>query len=439
MILNTKKYILEWNILSDKQKISILLRPISSTQKKNKKIVANIIKNVQLFGDSVLKEYTYKFDNFKLENFYISQENLEQSQFKVSKIFKDSILIAKKNIENFHISQKFKNLNVETYPGVFCQKIQVPINSVGLYVPKGKFPLISTALMLIIPAIIAQCPNIILCSPPPISNELAYVAFQCGITKVLQLGGAQAISALAFGTESIKKVDKIFGPGNVFVTEAKIQVSNIYAGVSIDIPAGPSEVLIISDQFSIPQFIASDLLAQAEHGNNSQVILITPYINIVKQVIIEIKKQILNLNIDTNIFFKKQSKFIIANSLQECFVISNIYAPEHLILHIKNSKKFLYAINNAGSIFLGSWTPESAGDYITGTNHVLPTYGYAKTHSALSVSDFQKNITVQKMHKNSLLKLSKYISVLSEIEGMKAHKNSINVRINYLSKNKNIR
>lgn len=436
MKLNLDKCIYTWNLLSNQEKFFLLSRSITDKQKNVKKIVNKIIQDIISDGDSSLKKYTFKFDNFCINNFYMSQDFIKKSKYLVSEDFKKSVFIAKKNIENFHIPQKYKNLSIETYPGVFCKRFSVPISSVGLYIPNGKFPLISTILMLLIPAKIAGCQDITICSPPPITKELAYIAYLFGIKKILQLGGAQAIAALSFGTESVQKVDKIFGPGNIFVTEAKSQVSRMIPGVTIDMPAGPSEVLIIADKFGKSEFIAADLLAQAEHDKNSQVILVTPDILLVKKVLLELKKQILFLNIPKLLNFAHQNRIILTETLEDCFTISNQYAPEHLMLHLKNSEKFVPNIINAGSVFLGSWTPESAGDYITGANHVLPTYGYAKTYSSINVMDFQKNITVQKMNKNSLVSLSKNIFVFSEIEGMYAHKNSVNVRLNYLLKKK---
>ncbi|VFP87932.1 Histidinol dehydrogenase [Buchnera aphidicola (Cinara piceae)] len=432
-MFNIYKNIFNWNTLTEKEKISLLLRPKVTIDKKIKESIEKIISTVKKNGDIAVHSYNLTFDKIKLDYFYIPQEKIDLSVNLVSNSFKNAILIAKNNISIFHTKQILSNSDIETYPGIHCQHIIQPINSVGLYVPKGKLPLISTALMLSIPAKLAKCPNIVLCSPPPVSNEILYIAKICGINKVLQLGGAHAIAALALGTETIESVDKIFGPGNTFVTEAKLQVSNCIPGVSIDMPAGPSEMLIIADKDSNAEFVASDLLAQSEHDINAQVILLSTSLDFVKKVIVEIQKQLLHLSKKNIILCSlRNSKIIISTSLIECFEISNLYSPEHLILHIKNSKNFLSYIKNAGSVFLGKWTPGAAGDYITGANHVLPTYGYSTTFSSLRISDFQKIITVQKMTKKSLKNLSNSIEVLSLTEGMDAHNQSVTIRINAL-------
>ncbi|ABJ90542.1 histidinol dehydrogenase [Buchnera aphidicola] len=431
-MLNINKNIFYWNILTKKEKIHVLSRPHINSNKNIKELVFKIIDNVKKHGDLALHSYNLEFDNFKCKSFYISRKKIDNSSNLVSKKFKDAISIALSNINNFHSKQILSDLIVETYPGVYCKHIYRPIQSVGLYVPKGNHPLVSTALMLSIPAKLAGCHNITLCSPPPISNEILYIAKILKIYTVLQLGGAHSIAALALGTETVKFVDKIFGPGNIFVTEAKLQVSQCSL-TSIDMPAGPSEMLVIADDLSNPAFIASDLLSQAEHSQNSQVILLCTKNFIVKNVIKEIQKQLLLIpNKNIILHSLKNSRFIVVNSLKECFKISNLYSPEHLILHIKNSKNFLKYINNAGSVFLGKWTPGAAGDYITGANHVLPTYGYANSYSSLRVSDFQKIITVQKMTKIALQSLSKSIATLSLMEGMNAHNQSIVTRIKFL-------
>lgn len=424
------KNIFEWKNITVDKKNKLLSRPLFKRQDEIKKIVYKIINSVEKDGDNALQKYTFELDNIKLSDFFISHDQLISASSLVSDSFKKAALVSFNNIQKFHSLQKIKNIDTYTSPGIHCQHIATPIQSVGLYVPGGITPLVSTALMLSIPAQLAGCSDIILCSPPPIKNEMLYIAKICGIKKILQLGGAQAIAALAFGTKTIKKVDKIFGPGNAFVTEAKIRVRDIVPGLSIDMPAGPSEVLIIADSFSCPSFIAADLLAQAEHDYNSQVILLTPCMKIAHEVYLCLNSQIKKLSRKSYILNSwKNSKIIITASLEESFNISNQYAPEHLILNIKNARKFLNLVKNAGSIFIGPWTPESAGDYITGTNHVLPTYGYAKTYSGLSVYDFQKFMTIQEISKNTLKTLSHNISILSKTEGLDAHDYAVSVRI----------
>lgn len=432
-MLNFNKNIFEWNKLTIQQKSQLLLRPLLNKKDNIKYIVKKIIKDIKKYGDTALKKYTLEFDYVNLTDFFISNDQLIQASNNVSDTFKKAILIAYNNIKKFHKFQIVKNLDVKISSGVRCQRIVTPIQSVGLYVPGGLTPLVSTVLMLSIPAVLAGCPEIILCSPPPIKNEILYVANMCGIKKILQLGGAQAIAALACGTKTINKVDKIFGPGNMFVTEAKMQVNNMFSNISIDMPAGPSEVLIIADLTSDPKFIASDLLAQAEHDYNAHVILLTPFANLASNVCIQLNQQIKNLSRKKFLIKScKNSKIIITKNLEECFTISNQYAPEHLILHLHNARSYLNYIQNAGSVFLGYWTPESAGDYVTGTNHVLPTYGYAKSYSGLSVTDFQKFITIQEITINSLKYLSSSISVLSQIEGLDAHNKAVSIRLESL-------
>ncbi|WP_075431709.1 histidinol dehydrogenase [Buchnera aphidicola] len=427
------KNIFDWNNMNSEQRNKILLRPLLNKKNDIKKKVLKIINNVKKNGDAALKKYTLEFDKIKLNDFFISEKKLQQASFLVKDNFKEAILTSFNNITKFHSFQKFKNIDVNISLGIRCQRIVTPIQSVGLYVPGGITPLISTALMLSIPANLAGCPNITLCSPPPITNEMLYAAKICNIKRILQLGGAQAIAALAFGTKTISKVDKIFGPGNAFVTAAKIKLCDMVSGLSIDMPAGPSEVLIIADTFSNPEFIAADLLAQAEHDYNAQVILLTPCLNIAYHVYFYLKKHIKHLSrLEYILHAWKNSKIIITPSLKTSFDISNQYAPEHLILHIQDARKYLAWIKNAGSVFIGSWTPESVGDYITGTNHVLPTYGYAKTYSGLSVLDFQKFITIQEVSKNALKNLANSIAVLSKIEGLDAHNHSILVRTKLL-------
>ena len=423
------KNIFDWKNMNLEQRNKILVRPLLNQKNDIKKKVLKIIQDVQKNGDSALKKYTLAFDKIQLNNFFVSEKKLKQASFLVSDTFKRAVLIAFNNIKKFHSFQKFKNIDANISLGIRCQRIVTPIQSVGLYVPGGITPLISTALMLSIPANLAGCPNITLCSPPPISNEMLYVAKLCNIKRILHLGGAQAIAALAFGTKTISRVDKIFGPGNAFVTEAKIKLRDIVAGLSIDMPAGPSEVLIIADSFSNPEFIAADLLAQAEHDYNAQVILLTPCSKTAENVYRYLNQHIKHLSRLDYIFHAwKNSKIIVTPSLKESFDISNQYAPEHLILHIQDARQYLSWIKNAGSVFIGSWTPESVGDYITGTNHVLPTYGYAKTYSGLSVLDFQKFITIQEVSKSALKDLANSISVLSQTEGLDAHNRSVFIR-----------
>ncbi|HET9678548.1 MAG TPA: histidinol dehydrogenase [Buchnera sp. (in: enterobacteria)] len=424
------KNVFFWKELNEQQKKKVLSRPNIYVKRKCKQLVKKVLFDILNYGDSALKKYCFLFDKKRIEKFKIETKIISSSYLNINKELKKSILNAKNNIEYFHKFQKKKKIDIEIKPGVRCQHISVPIESVGLYVPGGSSPLISTVLMLAIPATIAGCKKIILCSPPPISNEILYCAHICGIQDVYQIGGSQAIAAMAFGTKSIPKVQKIFGPGNAYVTEAKMQVNSFTEGVSIDMPAGPSEVLVIADKSANPDFIAADLLSQSEHGIDSQSIFVTTEYTLIKQVIFSISTQMKKFSkLDLIVQSIENSRFIIAESLLECIKISNMYAPEHLIIQTVNSRKLLKYIVNAGSVFLGKWSPESVGDYASGSNHVLPTNGYALSHSGLSVFDFQKNITVQELTRNGLIDLSDTVLKIASFEKMDAHKNSILVRI----------
>ncbi|CAL4042116.1 Histidinol dehydrogenase [Buchnera aphidicola (Phyllaphis fagi)] len=425
-----------WNNLNSIQKQNILLRPKILKQNHVKKTVKKIISNVMNLGDKALYKYTKKFDNVTLNNFKVSQDKIDKSECLVNQDFKKSILSSFKNIYKFHLHQNMKIIDIDIQPGIRCQQMIIPIESVGLYIPGGLSPLFSSVLMLAIPASIAGCKNIILCSPPPIVNEILYVAKICGIKNIFEIGGAQAIAALAVGTETITKVNKVFGPGNAYVTEAKLQLNQLLSDFSIDMIAGPSELLIIADCFANSSFIAADLLSQAEHGPDSQVILLTPDEKIAQKVLLEINKQIFYLSRkDIILSALKNSRLIVTSNLLECIEISNHYAPEHLIIQTKKPRCILKNIVNAGSIFLGHWSPESVGDYISGPNHVLPTYGSAVSASGLSVIDFQKRISVQELTSYGLKNVSKAVQCLSLFEKMDAHSNAVTIRVNSLGKN----
>lgn len=439
--MNFAKYLkpIYWNKCSLSEQITILMRPAYKHTKEINLKVKNILNQVLSHGDRALIKFNSNFDQFHDTQLKVAYENISNSADKISNTIKQAIHFAIKNITQFHQLQYFRNINLEVIPGVYCQQITRPINIVGLYIPGGLAPLPSTVMMLGIPAKIAQCNRVILCSPPPIPEIILYTAKLCGIKEIYQIGGSQAIAAMGFGTESIPKVDKIFGPGNIWVTEAKRQINYRNNGVSIDMLAGPSEVLIIADDTANPTFIAADLLSQAEHGPESQVILITTSINIANQTQKELYKQSKMFS-NTNMINQslKHAKIIIADNISECLSISNNYAPEHLILQIQHSSNYLKYITNAGSIFLGHWSPESAGDYVSGPNHVLPTYGNAISVSGLGVIDFQKRIFVQKLTKNGLLKLSSAIKTLTQIEQLQAHQYSITCRVDHITNEKKI-
>ncbi|WP_343155200.1 histidinol dehydrogenase [Buchnera aphidicola (Kurisakia onigurumii)] len=428
--MNLKKNIFFWSSLNKEEKYKVLVRPVYKKKKVVSDSVYSIINSVKKFKDDSLYYYTKIFDKKKIKDFRISKKKIQNSNFLVSSEIKKSIFLAKKNIEKFHKLQVYENIDVEIQKGIRCQKIFLPIEKIGLYIPGGSAPLISTVLMLAIPARIAKCKNIILCSPPSISNEILYAAHICGIKKIYSVGGAQAIAAMAYGTNIIPKVHKIFGPGNAYVTEAKRQVNNVYNGTSIDMLAGPSELVVIADNNANANFISFDLLSQAEHGPDSQVLLLTSSISLLENVIKNIEINIQKSKRKDIIYASlKKSRFILAKNILECVEISNIYSPEHLIINTKNPRTLLEKIKNAGSVFLGPWSPESAGDYASGTNHVLPTGGYSRSISGLGVNDFKKSISVQELTRQGLQSISDTVQTLSFFEDLQEHKNSISVRM----------
>ncbi|WP_343189157.1 histidinol dehydrogenase [Buchnera aphidicola (Chaitoregma tattakana)] len=429
-----------WDKMSDLEKKNVLVRPSFSYSKKVKRDVKKILNNVKKSGDLAVHKYNFLLDKIKLTEIKINCDKIKEEDILVSKMFKKSILHAKKNIEKFHNLQKrYKKTSILIEHGINCRYIEKPISNVGIYIPKGvRSNLFSTMLMLCIPAKIAGCKNIVVCSPPSISNELLYTAKICNIKNVFQVGGAQAIAAMAFGTNSIAKVDKIFGPGNFYVTEAKNQVSKMNLGVSIDMLAGPSELVIIADKYSNAGFIASDLIAQLEHGKDSHTILLSNSISLIKKVYKEINLQILDLPRKAIVKASLlNSKFIFSKDLLKCIHISNIYAPEHLSIYSENYNVLLKYVENAGSIFLGSWSAVAIGDYCSGTNHVLPTYGYASSVSGIGLKDFIKNITIQELTCKGFLKVSNTVEILSNSEGLDGHERSIKIRNKYLKETKN--
>jgi histidinol dehydrogenase len=414
----------------------ILKRPTESLTD-IRKTVQPIMDEVQSKGDGALKAYTKKFDGIELGNLLVSADEIKSAASKVSEKLKDAIKIAHDNIFKFHEAQKTAPLRIETTPGVLCERKSVAIPKVGLYIPGGTAPLFSTVLMLAIPAKIAGCKEIVLCTPPDkegnIHPAILYAADVAGITKIFKVGGAQAIAGLAYGTESIPKVDKIFGPGNQYVTAAK-QLASLEA-VAIDMPAGPSEVLVYADKDAEPAFIAADLLSQAEHGVDSQVIFVTTSVEMLDALQKEIYHQLSELpRWEIADRCLQNSAVIILKTEAECIDLINLYAPEHLILLAKNAREIADQIENAGSIFLGYYTPESAGDYASGTNHTLPTNGAARAYSGVSLDSFVKNITYQEITPKGLQNLGPYVEEMAEAESLYAHKNAVTVRLNSLKK-----
>ncbi|WP_158156139.1 histidinol dehydrogenase [Vibrio alginolyticus] len=426
-----------WQSLSENQQDSILERPAIAEGANITTAVAEVIAKVREEGDSALIELTEKFDRVKPESIRVSSQEIKAASERLSESMKSALEQAYANISKFHKAQKPQPLKVETQPGVLCEQVTRPIQKVGLYIPGGSAPLPSTVLMLGVPAKIAGCRKVVLCSPPPIADEILYVAKLCGIDEVHNVGGGQAVAAMAYGTETVSKVDKIFGPGNAYVTEAKRQVSNDFRGAAIDMPAGPSEVLVIADETADADFIAADLLSQAEHGPDSQVVLVTPSPVIADQVTDAVQRQLKELSrADIAEQALASSLIIIAESLTQSVSISNYYGPEHLIVQTKNPRELLPLLDNAGSIFLGDWSPESAGDYASGTNHVLPTYGYTRTYSSLGLADFSKRMTVQELSADGLKNLAPTVVTMAEAEGLDAHKRAVTIRVEKLASKK---
>ncbi|HCE4561190.1 histidinol dehydrogenase [Vibrio parahaemolyticus] len=426
-----------WQSLSEEQQDAILERPAIAEGANITATVADVIAKVRTQGDAALLELTEKFDRVKPESIRVPSKEINAASERLSAEMKQALEQAYSNIAKFHKAQKPQPIKVETQPGVMCEQVTRPIQKVGLYIPGGSAPLPSTVLMLGVPAKIAGCRKVVLCSPPPIADEILYVAKLCGIDEVYNVGGGQAVAAMAYGTKSVSKVDKIFGPGNAYVTEAKRQVSNDFRGAAIDMPAGPSEVLVIADETADPDFIAADLLSQAEHGPDSQVVLVTPSPIVADQVTDAVQRQLKALSrADIAQKALASSLIIISESITQAVSISNYYGPEHLIVQTKNPRELLPLLDNAGSIFLGDWSPESAGDYASGTNHVLPTYGYTRTYSSLGLADFSKRMTVQELSAEGLQNLAPTVVTMAEAEGLDAHKRAVTIRVEKLTKNR---
>ncbi|CAM3830201.1 histidinol dehydrogenase [Avibacterium endocarditidis] len=422
-----------WKNLTEQEKQQALMRPAISAAQSIKDAVDAIREKVQGEGDKALFELGEKFDKVKLDSLVISQAEIQAAAARLPDELKTAIQNAKTNIERFHQAQIPQAVDIETQAGVRCQVVTRPINRVGLYIPGGSAPLFSTVLMLAIPAKIAGCKKIVLCSPPPIADAILYAADLCGVETIYPVGGAQAIVAMAFGTETVAKVDKIFGPGNAFVTEAKRQVSQALNGAAIDMQAGPSEVLVLADENADPDFVASDLLSQAEHGADSQVILVTPSETLAKNTTLAIERQLAMLpRAETARQALSHSRIFIAENLSQAIEISNEYAPEHLVVQVENARGILDQLDNAGSIFLGAYSPESMGDYASGTNHVLPTYGYTRTTSSLGLADFSKRMTVQELSPQGFRALAPTVIQMAAAEQLDAHKNAVLVRLEKL-------
>ena len=394
--------------------------------------VKQIFKEVQNKGDQAIAKYSSFFDGVILDNIQVTPEEIESAKKEVAAELKEAIQLAKSNIEQFHAAQKTDKIVVETTIGVTCWQEKRPIQKVGLYIPGGTAPLFSTVLMLAVPAKIAGCEEIVLCSPPDkngkINAAILYAADLCGVTKIYKVGGIQAIAGMTFGTATIPQVYKIFGPGNQFVTIAKQFASQ--NGVAIDMPAGPSELLVFADETAIPSFVASDLLSQAEHGKDSQVVLVTTNKNILNDVEEEVYKQLAVLpRQEIAQVAINNSKLIYVETEKTALSLINEYGPEHFIVCSKSEDYFVDGIQNAGSIFIGNYTPESAGDYASGTNHTLPTNGYSKSYSGVNLDSFLKAMTFQKISNIGIQNIGKAIEIMAQAEGLQAHKNAVTLRL----------
>ncbi|MBO0340918.1 histidinol dehydrogenase [Flagellimonas profundi] len=422
------------NYPQQKEWEEILKRP-TQTVSDIEEIVNSIFKEVQADGDAVIKKYTAQFDKVTLDSLLVTNVEIERANNTVSDALKQAMTLAKSNIEKFHAAQKTSKVDVETMPGVKCWQEKRPIQKVGLYIPGGTAPLFSTILMLAIPAKLAGCKEIVLCTPPDnngdINPAILYAAQLCGVTQIFKVGGIQAIAGMTFGTESIPKVYKIFGPGNQYVTVAK-QLATKH-GVAIDMPAGPSELLVVADDSANAAFVTSDLLSQAEHGVDSQVILVSTSENLIEAVEMEIENQLQQLP-RKEIARKSigNSRLILVKNDQEALELINEYGPEHFIVCVENEAFFIENIQNAGSVFIGNYTPESAGDYASGTNHTLPTNGYAKQYSGVNLDSFMKSMTFQKISEKGIQGIGSAIELMAEAEGLQAHKNAVTLRLKSL-------
>lgn len=423
-----------WNTLSTEEQLTLLARPAQQNEQARQQAVADVITQVRAHGDQAVLDFTKRFDGVELSDMRLPAHLIDQAANELSEDVKQAIEQAYNNIKLFHDAQRPEALDIETMAGIRCEQHYAPLSAVGLYIPGGSAPLPSTVLMLGIPAQVANCPTRILCTPPnksgAIAAEIRYAAKLCGIEQIYLVGGAQAIAGMAYGTQTIPKVQKIYGPGNSYVTEAKQQVSQDSAGAAIDMPAGPSEVLVIADEQANAAFVASDLLSQAEHGPDSQAILVSNSETLIEQTKQEIALQLAQLSrasIATQSM--KHARYILTDSVEQAIEVSNLYAPEHLIVQTENARQWLARIENASSIFVGAWSPESAGDYASGTNHVLPTYGFSRNYSSLGLLDFYRRFTVQELSESGFKTLAPTIMTLAKAEGLDAHARAVSIRL----------
>jgi histidinol dehydrogenase len=426
--------VIQWQELGPAEQSAALERPAVAADESIRERVAAIIRQVRSDGDAALRALTQRYDGAELDSLRVDARELAAAEAALDAEAVAAIDLAIDNVRRFHEAQVPEAIAVTTMPGVHCERRHHAIEAVGLYVPAGTAPLPSAAIMLAVPAAIAGCPTRILCTPPRPDGSadpaVLVAATRAGVTDIFKVGGAQAIAAMAYGTESVPKTSKIFGPGNAWVTSAKSQVSADAHGAAIDMPAGPSEVLVLADESASAEFVASDLLSQAEHGTDSQVILVTTSATLANAVAAEVERQLASLGrADIAREAIGHSRAIIVNDLDEAVAVSNRYAPEHLIVQTADPRALLTNIINAGSVFLGPWTPESVGDYCSGTNHVLPTYGFARNYSGLGVDQFLRSMTVQELSREGLAGLGAAVVTLAGLEGLDAHANAVTLRL----------
>ncbi|MGL6223015.1 MAG: histidinol dehydrogenase [Steroidobacteraceae bacterium] len=430
--------ILDWNALDAAERDAVLRRPAQRDAAGLLERTRLIVDDVRARGDVALREYTARLDGVQLDTCAVTDKEFADATAALSLVQREALERAIDTVTRFHELQTVPALRLETAPGVVCERMTVPLEAVGLYVPAGTAPLPSTALMLAVPAKIAGCPIRVMCTPPrpdgTADPAVLVAARLCGVRKVFKLGGAQAIAAMAFGTASVPKVVKIFGPGNSWVTAAKQIVAQDAAGAALDMPAGPSEVMVIADESARPAFVAADLLAQAEHSVDAQVLLVTVSRKLADACVAEVARQLAALPrraiADQAI---AGSRVLLVPNVATAMEICNLYAPEHLILQVTSPRDLLPQVRNAGSVFLGAWTPETMGDYCSGTNHVLPTYGHARAYSGLGVIDFVKRITVQELTPDGLRGLGPTARTLAQLESLEGHANAVSVRLDALA------
>lgn len=423
-----------WTELNDAQQHALLMRPAVSQDASVSKVVSEIVTRVRKDGDVALHELTREYDGATLTELLVDEDEVAEATRSLAPAQISAIDLAINNVRRFHEPQRHEPIVVETMPGVICERVSHPLDAVGLYVPAGTAPLPSAAIMLAVPANIAGCPTKILCTPPrrdgTIDPAVLVAATRAGVDHIYKVGGAQAIAAMAYGTESVPRVCKIFGPGNAWVTNAKALVSSDPEGAAIDMPAGPSEVLVIADDSAVAEHVASDLLSQAEHGDDSQVMLVATSEAMANAVNIAVEQLLRGLpRADIASRALQHSRIVLVPDIETAIAVSNRYAPEHLILQITDARSALPRIRNAGSVFVGPWTPESVGDYCSGTNHVLPTYGFARSYSGLGLDQFMRQMTIQELSPEGLAAIGDAVITLARLEGLEAHANAVTLRL----------